>query len=107
MDDDHEIESNTVCLPKLNSVEKITCPSLKYVLPLTSAQIRLPCLQKLHLRALNDLSSFRIKALALEHLDVSGCPGLSNLPIQQDKLLQSKVLLSLCIFGFLFILFEK
>ncbi|XVF79322.1 hypothetical protein PTKIN_Ptkin14bG0212100 [Pterospermum kingtungense] len=63
---------------------------------LASAQSELPHLRKLKLRGLSSLSSFGpenyvIKAPALEYLEVTSCPRLTNFSIQLDKPLQSKL----------------
>ncbi|XVF79103.1 hypothetical protein PTKIN_Ptkin14bG0192700 [Pterospermum kingtungense] len=70
-----ETESNTLCLPTLETLKIIECPTLKYVLPLSSAP-GLPRLKVLELRRLPKLSGFGpenyvIKAPNLKHLEVT------------------------------------
>lgn len=92
-------QSNMLCLPNLKTLEIIECPGLKYVLPLSSAAHALPRLQKLRLCCLKNLSSFDsagnylITAPALEKIQLTRCPRLSNLTFQTKELVMDGQLL--------------
>ncbi|GMJ10048.1 hypothetical protein HRI_004673900 [Hibiscus trionum] len=77
--DDNNIESSTLYLPNLKTVDISACPNVEYVSPLALAG-GLPFLQEIRLRDLENLCSFFaensniVEAHALEILQVIECP---------------------------------
>ncbi|KAK9004767.1 hypothetical protein V6N11_042223 [Hibiscus sabdariffa] len=86
--DDDNVESSTLYLPNLKSVDISCCHNTEYVFPLALAG-GLPCLQKISLINLENLSTFFaenniVEAPALEILHVKACPRLTSFIIQRE-----------------------